>query len=75
MDDGRVGRASLDVADPEPLPEDHWLFDHPRVRLSPHVSWSMPDAFSLLLDTFIENVGRYQRGEALEGLVDQTHGY
>ena len=75
LDDGRVSRASLDVADPEPLPEDHWLFSHPRVRLSPHVSWSMPDAFSLLLDTFIENVGRYQRGEALEGLVDRTHGY
>ncbi|MEE3327920.1 MAG: NAD(P)-dependent oxidoreductase [Myxococcota bacterium] len=75
LDDGRLARASLDVADPEPLPGDHWLYSHPRVRLSPHVSWSMPDAFSLLLDTFIENVGRYQRGETLEGLVDRTHGY
>ena len=75
MDDGRVARASLDVADPEPLPEGHWLFTHPQVRLSPHVSWSMPDAFSLLLDTFIENLGRYQRGESLAGQVDRTHGY
>lgn len=75
LEDGRVARASLDVADPEPLPGDHWLFAHPRVRLSPHVSWSMPGAFSLILDTFIENLGRYQRGETLEGLVDRTHGY
>ena len=75
LEDGRVARASLDVADPEPLPEGHWLFTHPQVRLSPHVSWSMPDAFSLLLDTFIENVGRYQRGESLSGQVDRTHGY
>ena len=75
LGDGRVARASLDVADPEPLPENHWLFDHPRVRLSPHVSWSMPDAFSLLLDTFIDNVGRYQREEELTGLVNSTHGY
>ncbi len=75
LDDGRVARASLDVADPEPLPQGHWLFTHPQVRLSPHVSWSMPDAFSLLLDTFIENLGRYQRGESLEGQVDRIHGY
>ena len=75
MEDGRVARASLDVADPEPLPEGHWLFTHPQVRLSPHVSWSMPDAFSLLLDTFLENLGRYQRGESLAGQVDRTHGY
>ena len=75
LDDGRVALASLDVADPEPLPEAHWLFDHPRVRLSPHVSWSMPGAFALLMDTFIDNLGRYRRGETLKGLVDREKGY
>ena len=31
LDDGQVARASLDVADPEPLPAGHWLYTHPKV--------------------------------------------
>lgn len=75
LEDGRVACASLDVADPEPLPHTHWLYEHPQVRLSPHVSWSMPGALDLLLETFIDNLGRYSRGEPLEGLVDPGRGY
>ena len=75
LDDGRVACASLDVADPEPLPKTHWLFTHPPVRLSPHVSWSMPGALDRLMETFVDNLGRYLRDEPLEGLVDQASGY
>jgi phosphoglycerate dehydrogenase-like enzyme len=75
LDDGRVASASLDVADPEPPPEDHWLYTHPKVRLSPHISWNMPQAFDWLLDTFIENLRRYQAGAPLEGVVDLEAGY
>ena len=39
LDDGRVAMASLDAVEPEPLPAGHWMYTHPRVRLSPHVSW------------------------------------
>ena len=42
LDDGRVAMASLDTVDPEPLPEGHWMYRHPKVRLSAHVSWSSP---------------------------------
>ena len=42
LDDGQVALASLDAVDPEPLPAGHWLFTHPRVRLSAHDSWSWP---------------------------------
>ena len=75
LDDGRVARASLDVVDPEPLPDGHWLYTHPRVRLSPHISWSIPAAFDLLLDTFIANLRRYRAGQPLEGQVDRARGY
>ena len=75
LDDGRVARASLDVVTPEPLPEGHWLYTHPGVRLSPHTSWSMPDAIPMLFDTFIENARRYVAGQPLEGLVDVERGY
>jgi phosphoglycerate dehydrogenase-like enzyme len=75
LDEGKVAMASLDAVEPEPLPKGHWMYSHPKVRLSPHISWSMPGAFDLLLDTFIDNLHRYQAGEALAGEVDVTAGY
>ena len=75
LDDGRVARASLDTVEPEPLPEGHWLYTHPRVRLSPHISWSMPGALDHILEPFIENLHRYRAGEPLEGVVDVDAGY
>lgn len=75
LDDGRVARASLDVMEPEPLPAGHWMYTHPRVRLSPHISWSSPQAFPALLAPFLDNVGRFARGEPLAGVVDRAAGY
>jgi phosphoglycerate dehydrogenase-like enzyme len=75
LDSGHIGRATLDVADPEPLPEGHWLYDDPRVRLSPHISWSMPESNDLLYETFRSNLHHWLRGEPLEGVVDVDAGY
>lgn len=75
LDDGRVSRASLDTVEPEPLPAGHWLYEHPRVRLSPHISWSAPGALDRLLDPFLENLARWLAGQPLEGLVDVELGY
>jgi phosphoglycerate dehydrogenase-like enzyme len=75
LDEGRIAMASLDAVAPEPLPADHWLYRHPRVRLSPHVSWSMPDAADRLIEPFIENLRRYRSGEPLVGIVDRRAGY
>lgn len=67
--------ATLDVVDPEPLPEGHWLYAHEKVRLSAHISWSSPVSHSGLLDRFIENLGRYRRGEELAYRVDPSERY
>jgi phosphoglycerate dehydrogenase-like enzyme len=75
LDEGRVAVASLDAVDPEPLPEGHWLYGHARVRLSPHVSWSMPGAAELLLDCFVDNLRRYRAGAPLTGVIDRAAGY
>jgi phosphoglycerate dehydrogenase-like enzyme len=75
LDDGRVALASLDAVDPEPLPPGHWLFGHPRVRLSPHVSWNMPGAIGTLLDAFRENLAAFRAGRPLAGVVDLAAGY
>lgn len=75
IDAGRVACASLDVTEPEPLPQGHWLYTHPRVRLSAHISWSAPQAFAALLAGFLDNIGRFARGEPLCGVVDREAGY
>lgn len=75
LDDGRVAQASLDVCEPEPLPAGHWLYTHPRVRLSPHCSWAAPGAVERILETFVDNLHRHRRGEPLMGRVDLERGY
>jgi phosphoglycerate dehydrogenase-like enzyme len=75
LDDGQVALASLDVCVPEPLPAGHWLYGHPRVRLSAHTSWSAPGAMDELLEPFLANLRRYLDGEPLDGLVDLELGY
>lgn len=75
LDDGRVAMASLDVVDPEPLPSGHPLYSHPRVRISPHVSWSSPDTMPRMIQIFVDNLRRYRAGEPLAGLVDVEAGY
>ncbi len=75
LDDGVVACATLDTMTPEPLPAGHWMYSHPRVRLTPHVSWSMPGAVDLLMDRFLENLARYRRGAPLENVVDVGVGY
>ena len=75
LEDGRVAVASLDAVDPEPLPDGHWMYSHPRVHLSPHISWSMPGASDILVETFVGNLRRYRAGQPLEGVVDVAAGY
>ena len=75
LDDGRVAMATLDAVEPEPLPAGHWLYSHPRVRLSAHVSWSSEEGTRRILELFIDNLGRYLAGEPLEGVVDPVERY
>jgi phosphoglycerate dehydrogenase-like enzyme len=75
LDNDTVAMATLDTVDPEPLPAGHWMFTHPKVRLSPHISWSSPEGARKIFELFLENVGRYVRGEPLEGVVDTDERY
>ena len=75
LDDGRVARASLDTVEPEPLPEGHWLYAHPAVRISPHISWSAPGTMEKTVTLFAENLARFRAGDALSGLVDPLARY
>jgi phosphoglycerate dehydrogenase-like enzyme len=75
LDDGRVAMATLDTVDPEPLPKGHWLYSHPNVRLSAHVSWASPAGMARTLEIFVDNLRRYAAGEQVLHVVDADEGY
>jgi glyoxylate/hydroxypyruvate reductase len=73
LDDGRLASAVLDVTDPEPLPPDHLLWRHPRVRITPHVaSMTQPDSAAAAV---LDNLRRFEAGLPLIGWVDRVKGY
>ena len=70
LDNGQVGLASLDVTEPEPLPDGHPLYTHPRVRLSPHTSAISTNSKQEIADTFLANLERYVGGQTLANLAN-----
>lgn len=75
LDSGHIAAASLDVVEPEPLPVGHWLYEHPRVRLSPHVSWCAPGIVDRMLAIFLRNLDAFAAGQPLNGVVNVSAGY
>lgn len=75
LDNGRVGHASLDVTEPEPPPLDHWLYRHPRVTLTPHISWAAGDVQRASVQKFQDNLGRFLSAQPLLDRVDPARGY
>ncbi|ANI59902.1 D-isomer specific 2-hydroxyacid dehydrogenase family protein [Pseudomonas sp. GR 6-02] len=75
LDSGTIGLASLDVTEPEPLPDGHPLYIHPRVRLSPHTSAISTNSRHDIADSFLANLERYLNGLALENQANVQRGY
>lgn len=76
IDSGHLGGAFLDVTTPEPLPADHPLWSRENVHISMHLSGRAQDAlFARGSARFLDNLGRYERGESLVHQVDLSRGY
>jgi phosphoglycerate dehydrogenase-like enzyme len=71
--EGRIGRAILDVFVQEPLPAESPLWSTPNVVVTPHVSG--PSTVDGVGQYFLANLERYVAGEALVGIVDRAKGY
>lgn len=69
------GFATLDVTDPEPLPEGHPLYTHPKVRLTPHISSNYTLVRHRLLQKVRGDISRFVRGETPSDVVDPARGY
>jgi phosphoglycerate dehydrogenase-like enzyme len=75
LDAGHVAAATLDVTEPEPLPEGHAFYTHPRVRLSAHTAVVTPQTRAAVAQRFADNLARFRNGEPLADQVDPSRGY
>lgn len=77
LQNGQLGGAALDVTDPEPLPPGHALYALKNVLITPHVSGGdhLAETSRAIEQIFMENLGRFDRGEALSHRVDLKTGY
>ena len=66
---GRLGGAYLDVFSREPLPEDSPLWDMPNVIVTPHSAGFSDGNEERVADIFLDNLGRWARGEPLRHRV------
>lgn len=75
LDRGRLDFATLDVTDPEPLPEGHPLYAHPRVRLTPHISSNYTAVRHRLLEKVTQDISLFAQGLTPSDVVDPARGY
>jgi len=75
LESGHLGGAALDVAPGEPLPADHRLFQLDNVAMTPHTAGASQHRAPRNVARFVDNLGRAQRGEALDGVVDKNVGF
>ena len=77
--EGHFWGVGLEVTSPEPLPEDHPLWDMPRLIITPHAAGNSFAPGSPLerkiWEFIIPNVARFLRGELPENRVDFKTGY
>jgi len=62
---GHLAGAYLDVFETEPLPPESPLWDLPNVLITPHDSAAAAGNDERVLAIFLDNLGRWQRGEPL----------
>jgi len=73
LNSGQLAAAALDVFQREPLPQDHPLWSHPHVTITPHTAAiTLPgEAMDYIADAILA----LEQGQQPGGLVDRQRGY
>jgi phosphoglycerate dehydrogenase-like enzyme len=66
---------ALDVTDPEPLPDGHPLFTHPKVTITPHTSGDVIGYNDNAAGVFLVNVERLRNDEEMCNVTNPEKGY
>jgi phosphoglycerate dehydrogenase-like enzyme len=72
---GTIAGAALDVFEHEPLEPGSPLWQLSEVVITPHTSAFRSDYWTLAVDLFASNLGRFERGDPLVNVVDKAAGY
>ena len=79
MKEGYLYGAALDVLEMEPLPAEHPLWQQENVIITPHISGisfgHLEETYDLIVEICMENLRRYEAGEALKNKIDFETGY
>lgn len=75
LQSGHIAAAGLDVTTPEPLNVESPLWDMPNVIITSHTAGDSPQSHERMVALTAEQLRRYQAGEQLLNVVDQTAGY
>lgn len=73
LEDGTLGGATLDVFATEPLPAAHAFWQHPAIRVTPHVS--AQTNVRLAMQQVASKLRAWRAGTAISGVVDRRSGY
>jgi phosphoglycerate dehydrogenase-like enzyme len=71
----RIKGAGLDVFEHEPLPAGHLLYKLENVLLSPHCADHTSDWQDQAMRFFLDQYGRFEKGEPLKNVVNKRLGY
>jgi phosphoglycerate dehydrogenase-like enzyme len=72
---GRLAGAAVDVLDVEPAPPSDPVWTTPNLLVSPHMGGDLVGWRADAARLFLENLGRWRRGEPLQNVVDKALGY
>jgi len=73
LNSGHLSGVTLDVVPEEPLADDHWLWHHPAVIITPHVAAiTRADSAARYI---LENIQRLRSGRAPDNMLDKIRGY
>jgi D-2-hydroxyacid dehydrogenase (NADP+) len=75
LNNGKIGGAGIDVVEPEPLPDDHPLWQCPNTVITPHMAGNAPERAARNEELVLENLSRFAKGQPLLSAVDKTLGY
>lgn len=77
VESGHLFGAGIDVTDPEPLPEDHKIWDIENIIITPHVSggYHMKETLESILNISIDNLRNLINDKPLKNVVDFSTGY
>ncbi|WJG11016.1 glyoxylate/hydroxypyruvate reductase A [Aliiglaciecola sp. LCG003] len=73
LDNGHLNYAVLDVFEQEPLEEQHPLWRHPKVLITPHIA-AVTQTQSAG-ETLLANMKQYANQQPMTGVVDRQRGY